>query len=113
MRGRVIDELGEQHRPAGGQWAARPPQVQGRRVAVADGLLPGGLAVDVFERDAHLDQLRLVPELACRSYRVPSPCPFLGPVADDAGGGEVAEVDVTERIDDIADHVAFGTVRVD
>ena len=61
--GRIVDELGEQHRAAGGERAARPPQVQGGGVAVADGLLAGGLAVDVFQGQGDLDELWLVPEL--------------------------------------------------
>src|SRR5579863_3997540 len=47
-----------------------------------------------------------------RSYRFPSPFPFPDPVADYAGGSEVAEVDVTERIDNIVNRVIFGVIRV-
>ena len=38
VRGRVVDELGEEHRPAGGERAASPPRVQRGGVAVADRL---------------------------------------------------------------------------
>ena len=59
MRGRVVDELGEQHGAGGGERPARPPQVQRRRVAVADRLLARGLPVDRLQRQRHLDQLAL------------------------------------------------------
>lgn len=54
---RVVDQLGEQHGPARGERSACPPQVQGRRVAVADRLLAGGRAVDRLQRQRHLDEL--------------------------------------------------------
>ena len=39
MCGWVIDELGEQHRTGSGDWFARPPEMQGGRVAIPDRLL--------------------------------------------------------------------------
>ena len=45
-RGRVVDELREEHRACRGQRSPRPPEVQRRRVAVPDRLLPRRLAVD-------------------------------------------------------------------
>ena len=61
---------------AGGERAARPPQVQRRRVAVADRLLARGLAVDVLQRERDLDELRLVPAICCSLIPVPSPFPL-------------------------------------
>jgi hypothetical protein len=52
----VVDQRGEQHGAAGGQRAARPPQVQRRGVAVADRLLAGGGGVDRVEWQSDLDQ---------------------------------------------------------
>jgi hypothetical protein len=59
MRGRVIDQLREQHRPGGRSWLARPPQVQRGGVPVADRLLPRGLPVDRLQWQGDLDQLLL------------------------------------------------------
>jgi hypothetical protein len=55
--GRVVDELREDHRPAGGERPARPPQVQRARVAVADRLLACARLVDGIERQPDLDEL--------------------------------------------------------
>ena len=56
-RGRIVHELREQHRPARGQRAARPPQMQGRGMAVPDRLLPRRSRVDRFQRQGDFDQL--------------------------------------------------------
>src|ERR1039457_1033133 len=47
-----------------------------------------------------------------QSYRIASPSPFSGPVANHASHCEVAEVDVAERVDDVADLIVFGAVGV-
>lgn len=60
VAGRVVHQRGPDHRPGRGQGPAGPPQVQRRRVAVADALLPGRLGVDGGQRQGHLNQLRLV-----------------------------------------------------
>lgn len=60
MGGGVVDQRGEQHRPAGGERTAGPPQVQRGWMAVADRLLPGGLPIDGLQRQGDLDQLLLV-----------------------------------------------------
>ena len=57
---RVVDERGEEHRPAGRQRPPRPPQVQRRRVPVPDRLLARRRAVDRLERQRDLDQLLAV-----------------------------------------------------
>ncbi|MDK3258350.1 hypothetical protein QOZ86_17735 [Blastococcus capsensis] len=54
---RVVDQLGEQHRPGSGQRLTGPPEMQRRRVAVPDRLLPGGLGVDLLQGERDLDQL--------------------------------------------------------
>ena len=70
MRGRVVDELGEQDRAGGRERPARPPEVQRRRVAVADRLLARRLPVDRLERQRDLDQLALrCPSRHRPSYR--------------------------------------------
>jgi hypothetical protein len=56
---RVVDERGEQHRARRRERPARPPEVQRRRVAVADRLLARGLAVDRLQGQRDLDQLLL------------------------------------------------------
>ena len=56
---------------------------------------------------------RWAVRLAMIAYRVPSPLPSPCPVAENAGRGEVAEVDVPERIGDIAHFAAFGPVGGD
>ena len=96
MRRRVVDKLREEHRPGSGERPPRPPQVQRRRVAVPDRLLPGRLPVDRLQRQRHLDQLALrCPASAfVRSVSIrtaPGLRPRLGPVATDAGGLEVPE----------------------
>jgi len=60
MSGGVVDELREEHGTACGERPACPPQVQGRGMSVADGLLPGCFAVDRFEGECHLDELAFV-----------------------------------------------------
>ena len=55
--GRVIDHLRKNDGPRCCQWAARPPQMQGAGVAVADRLLARGCPVDGVEGQRHLDQL--------------------------------------------------------
>ena len=60
MGRRIVDELCEQDRAGRGERPARPPQVQRGRVAVADRLLPRGLAVDVLQRERDLDELAFV-----------------------------------------------------
>jgi hypothetical protein len=55
--GGVVDELGEEHGTTGGEWAARPPQVERRGVSVADRLLSGSFAVDRLEGKCDLDEL--------------------------------------------------------
>ena len=59
VRRRGRRPAGRTARPGGGQRPARPPQVQCRRVAVADRLLPRGLLVDRLQRQRDLDQLAL------------------------------------------------------
>ena len=100
---RVIDELGEQHRAARGERPPCPPQVQRGRMAVPDGLLAGRLAVDVLQRQRDLDQLRLVPEILGGHCGCPPRSHSRCQLPMHARRGEVAEVDVTEWIDDIAD----------
>jgi len=50
MRRRIVNELGEQDGPGGPERLTRPPEVQSRRVTVADRLLACGLFVDRLER---------------------------------------------------------------
>src|SRR5699024_7300490 len=59
VRGRIIDQLSEQHASSCGEWPARPPQMQGRRVSVADGLLTSCLLIDRFQGDGNFDELTL------------------------------------------------------
>ena len=54
---RVVDHLGKNDRPRRSQRTARPPQMQCRRMAVPDRLLPRRCCVDCVERQRHLDQL--------------------------------------------------------
>ena len=56
-RRRIVHELREQHRPARRERPPRPPQVQGRGMAVPDRLLPHGCTVDGVEGQGYLDQL--------------------------------------------------------
>ena len=98
MRRRVVDELGEEHRARGGERSARPPQVQRRRVAVADRLLARRLPVDRLQRQRHLDQLALahhgiVSSVGRHLLRTASSRPGRVPVAAMAGGVEVAGVE--------------------
>ena len=58
-RRRVVDQLGKEDRARRGQGAARPPQVQGGRVPLADGLLPARLPVDLLQGQCDLDELLL------------------------------------------------------
>jgi hypothetical protein len=58
--GRVVHDGGEEDCPAGGQGPARPPEVKGRWVAVANGLLAGRGHVDGFEREGNFDQFLAV-----------------------------------------------------
>ena len=116
MRRRVVDELGEQDGAGGGERAARPPQVQRRRVAVADRLLARGLSVDRLQRQGHLDQLALrcphgiVPSdrSSSDSERLPAARPGRVPLAAVAGRVEVAGVEAGERILEVADLVVLG-----
>ena len=55
--GRVVHHLGEENGPGCRQRPPCPPQVERRRMAVADGLLPGRRPVDGVERQRHLNQL--------------------------------------------------------
>jgi len=54
--GRVGPEGSAYHRPAGGQRAPRPPDVQRGDVAVADGLIPAGVGADALEGQIDLDE---------------------------------------------------------
>ena len=54
--GRVVDHLGEDHRPSCGQRPSCPPQVQRARVPVPDRLLPRRRPIDGVERQGDLDQ---------------------------------------------------------
>ena len=55
----VIDQGSKDDGPRGRQGTARPPEVEGAGVAVADRLLPGRLGVDGVEGQRHRDQLLL------------------------------------------------------
>ena len=55
--GRIVHHLREQHRARRRQRPPRPPKVERRGMAVADGLLPRRRLVDGVERQRHLDQL--------------------------------------------------------
>ena len=54
---RVVDHLREDHRTRRRQWPARPPQVQRRRMPMANGLLARRRSVDRGKWQRHLDQL--------------------------------------------------------
>ena len=54
--GRVIHHLAENHRPRRGQRPSRPPEVQGGRVAVADGFLSRRGDVDGVEGQGDFDE---------------------------------------------------------
>ena len=56
MRGGVVHHLREDHRPRRGQRAPRPPEMQGGRVAVADGFLAGRGDVDRVEGEGDFDE---------------------------------------------------------
>ena len=47
MGGRIIDQGRPEHGPGSSQGSSGPPQMQHRRVADVDGLLPAGGAIDV------------------------------------------------------------------
>ncbi len=52
----VVDHLRKDHRPRRRQRAARPPQVQGAGVAVADGFFARGGGVDGVQRQGDFDE---------------------------------------------------------
>lgn len=56
MGGGVVNELSEEHGPAGRERTACPPQVERRGVSVADRLLSGGFAVDRLKWQRDLDE---------------------------------------------------------
>ena len=56
VRGWIVHQAGPNHGPGRCCWLARPPKMQGGRVPVADGFLPGGLRIDFFQGQRHLDQ---------------------------------------------------------
>ena len=53
-RRRVIHQRSEQHSAACRQWPTRPPQMQCRRLAVSDRLLPRRLLIDAIPIYAHV-----------------------------------------------------------
>ena len=55
-KARIVHQGGEDHRPGRRQRAPGPPEVQGTRVAVADGFFPGRRLVDLVQRKGHLDE---------------------------------------------------------
>jgi len=59
VRRGVVDQLGEEDRARRGRWLPRPPQVQGGRVPLADGLLPTRLPADLLQGQCDLDELLL------------------------------------------------------
>ncbi len=76
-RRRIIHQRREQHRPSGRQRTPRPPQMQRRRMPVADRLLPHRRRIDRIQRQRHLDQLPphpthgSFPPIAYRAQIVP------------------------------------------
>jgi hypothetical protein len=54
--GGVVDELGEDDGAGGGEGAARPPEVEGAGVAVADRFFAGGGFVDGVEGEGDFDE---------------------------------------------------------
>ncbi len=58
--GGIVYQRGKEDRPTGGKGTARPPQVKGRWMAVADGLLARGLLVDGVQRKRYLYELLAV-----------------------------------------------------
>ena len=86
--GRIVHHLREQNRAHRSERPPRPPKVERRGMAVADGLLPRRRLVDGVERQRHLNQLPHGRDLpSCRgSHSRPdpgtvflSPPPFLYP----------------------------------
>jgi hypothetical protein len=69
----VVDDRGEQHRAAGCERLARPPEVQRRGVAVTDRLLARRFGVDGFEWQRDLDQLLAHRPVLFRLDRRPTP----------------------------------------
>ena len=58
--GRIVNQRSKQDGAAGCQRPARPSQMKRRGVAVADGLLTGGLGVDLIQRQGDLYELLAV-----------------------------------------------------
>ena len=54
--GGIVHQAGPNHSSGRRQWPPCPPEMQGGRVPVADGFLPGGLRIDFFQGQRHLDQ---------------------------------------------------------
>jgi len=67
----VIDDRSKKDGPAGGQRAARPPEVQGGGVAMSDGLLACRGRVDGLQRQCDLDELLMVWRQS-PSFAIPS-----------------------------------------
>jgi len=53
---RVGPQRSANHRPARRQWPPRPPDVQRRDVAVADGLFPPRMGGDALDGQVHFDE---------------------------------------------------------
>ena len=53
---RVVHQRGEEHRTACGERAARPPEMQRARVAMADRLLAGRCCIDRLQREGNFDE---------------------------------------------------------
>lgn len=59
MRGRIFHHLSEDHCPRSGERTPSPPEMQGRGMTMADGLLAGAGYVDGLQGQGHFDQFFL------------------------------------------------------
>jgi len=64
---RIIDKRCKEHRTAGSQWTACPPEMQGGRMPMPDGFLSGRYFINRLQRERDFDMFLAVLRGCCHS----------------------------------------------